>query len=49
MTLLKITSLEKTIAENEKKILSQKESEKTFIDNKNQQLNDLLSQLTSLS
>ena len=28
---------------------SQKESEKTFIDNKNQQLNDLLSQLTSLS
>ena len=47
--LAKINLLEKTIAENEKKILSQKESEKTFIDNKNQQLNDLLSQLTSLS
>ena len=47
--LAKIASLEKTIAENEKKILSQKESEKTFIDKKNQQLNDLLSQLTTPS
>ena len=47
--LAKIASLEKTIAENEKKILSQKESEQTFIDSKNQQLNELLSQLTSLS
>ena len=44
----KIASLEKIIADNEKNILSHEESEKTFLDNKNQQLNDLLSQLTSL-
>ena len=47
--LSKITSLERTIAENEKKLSSQKDNEKTFIDNKNRQLSDLLSQLTSLS
>jgi len=47
--LSKITTLERTIAENEKRLSSQKENEKTFIDNKNQQLNDLLSELTSLS
>tara|TARA_Y200000002_G_scaffold358515_1_gene341981 strand:+ start:340 stop:702 length:363 start_codon:yes stop_codon:yes gene_type:complete len=47
--LSKITSLEKIIADNEKNLVLNKENEKTFIDSKNKQLNDLLSQLTSLS
>ena len=46
--LSKIAALEKNIAEKEKKLLSQKDNEASFLDNKNHQLNDLLSQLTSL-
>ena len=45
----KINLLEKTIAEKEENISSQKNQEKGYLEDKNSQLNDLLSQLTSLS